>query len=750
MIHYNTTNLSFIKVYHFLKKKKVKNCTFFLELLDETLEHVDPHDPNLTEEQKQRIIIECTKNIWYFLRECVRIQNAGVVPFELSLGNLALLFVSYLNLCSIVVMPRQTGKTMAEMVFLTWVLYFGGNNSESMIVAQNDKKIQDNMRRIRNVRDGLPPYLIFKTSQDRDGAEMMDFKSLGNKIINTTVGKNAVDADAKGRGCSLSILSIDEGSFIDNIDVFYKAAVLAWSNTAEAAQKFGLPNHVCFTTTPGYLTEESGQWMFQFIQDSLPFDESMYDLDRDQIIELMKHGSKRRFLYIEYQYWDLGKDDEYFQRMIVDCGGDWDAIEREVLLKWKAVTKNHPLGQQALARLDKCVRKPIHIVVLNDMYRMKMYRDPELLDWSLPYVISVDCANNVGADYSAICVQDPYTYEVIATIRTNMYSTMFFAELIADLMVKYYYKSIAIIERNLNGATVIDRILQISPGIEQRIYAGKYDAKTTEPIELGVTMDKKLRDFIYGNVLKISVDDSYDRIYDSTIIDEIKSLIKTRNGRIDHPPEGHDDLLITYLYGRWFLLYAEYVERYIDPLKIGCLSHEFNPDIEDKEMQEIKNRRLSDISDEEYGKELEAKRKQYVRSGITSPGQTLQTLEEQHKQIMEGSFGSSNRSNNKLNDIFDTMSRMHETMDPMKNYQGIVDEKNDNGAMHEISTSSLESELDRERDPNVADSIYNERAQDVTIGNKVSIDTDSQFRRQVASQYDNDIIDLRNFMKQFR
>lgn len=330
-----------------------------------------------------------------------------------------------------------------------------------------------------------------------------------------------------------------------------------------------------------------------------------------------------------------------------------------------------------------------------------------------------------------------------------MYSTMFFAELIADLMVKYYYKSIAIIERNLNGATVIDRILQISPGIEQRIYAGKYDAKTTEPIELGVTMDKKLRDFIYGNVLKISVDDSYDRIYDSTIIDEIKSLIKTRNGRIDHPPEGHDDLLITYLYGRWFLLYAEYVERYIDPLKIGCLSHEFNPDIEDKQMQEIKNRKLSDMSTEEYGKELEAKRKQYVRSGVSSPGQTLQTLEEQHKQIMEGSFGN-NRSNNKLNDMFDTMGRMQEKMDPMKNYQGIVDEKNDNGAMHEISTSSLESELDMEKDPNVADSIYNERAQDVTVGNKVSMDSDSQFRRQVASQYDNDVIDLRNFMKQFR
>ena len=75
MIHYKTKNTSFLKVHLFLKKKGVKNNAFFLELYDETLEDIDPFDyDNLTEETKQRILIECSKNFWYFIRECVRIS----------------------------------------------------------------------------------------------------------------------------------------------------------------------------------------------------------------------------------------------------------------------------------------------------------------------------------------------------------------------------------------------------------------------------------------------------------------------------------------------------------------------------------------------------------------------------------------------------------------------------------------------------------------------------------------------------
>ena len=75
MIHYNTKNTSFLKIAKILKDKGVQNYAFFLQLYDETLADVDPRDPNLTADQKNRIIIECTKNPWYFLREVCKIAS---------------------------------------------------------------------------------------------------------------------------------------------------------------------------------------------------------------------------------------------------------------------------------------------------------------------------------------------------------------------------------------------------------------------------------------------------------------------------------------------------------------------------------------------------------------------------------------------------------------------------------------------------------------------------------------------------
>ena len=101
MIHYKTKNNSFLKVHLFLKQKGIKNNSFFLELFDETLEEVDPFDEdNLTDEQKQRILVECTRNPWYWLRECVSVAVSGVSRYELSLGNLALSWASLNNLNS--------------------------------------------------------------------------------------------------------------------------------------------------------------------------------------------------------------------------------------------------------------------------------------------------------------------------------------------------------------------------------------------------------------------------------------------------------------------------------------------------------------------------------------------------------------------------------------------------------------------------------------------------------------------------
>lgn len=748
MIHYQTRNNSFLKVHLFLKKKGIKNNTFFLELLDKSLADLDPFDEeHLTDEQKQRILIECTRNPWYFIRECVSIAASGVSRYELSLGNLALTWACLNNLNSFLILPRQCGKTFGAMVVLTWILYFGGHNTEIVLVAHRDKNLNNNMGRIRSIRDNLPKYLILKDRRDRDGAELIDFKPLGNKVTKQTTGTNETEADANGRGFSIPCIQIDEVSFAKHIGAFYKALVLAHSTVAKRAEENGLPHFISITTTAGYLNNEDGIWAYNFFLNSFSFSEELYDLPIEEVRSLIRNEAKINYLAIEYQYWDLGKDDNYFEEQCKALNYDQDAIDREVLCKWKSVSTVHPLGQKALQLLDKNKRSPEHTVILNKIFRMKLYADPEVLDWSRPYIIGGDCANNVGSDYSALVVLDPYTYEVVATIRTNMYSSMLFAKMIADLMRKYFYRSILVLERNLNGATVIDRIIEEDFSLASRIY-GPIDEKTKEVKEFGINTTEKSRKLIYGQILKIAVDDSYDRIYDRVIIDEISSLVTTRSGRIDHPVGGHDDLLISYLFTRWFLLYGNNIDRYIDPTMIGCLLHEFEEHKDNEaEMRSITNERLSEINTD---KEMQ-KREIDVKNRMASSGQTpILNIHDQHRAIMEDSLNNNDRTHGTVDKMFKNFANLMATRyEPGMQEQ--INRQSDNGKLYTLDDEEMKKEEDKLYDENYQMNEYNKNMKEDLDVPVREMNTPTQFIRQEKSYTDKDEQDeLNYFFKHLR
>ena len=117
IIHTKTKNLSFLKVYRYLREKGVENNKFFLRLYNKELENVDPHSKHLTERQKVQILDECKKNPYYFIREiCLVDVPGGKVKFELHPGNLALTWSLINSIDTIVLLPRQQFKTVTITV----------------------------------------------------------------------------------------------------------------------------------------------------------------------------------------------------------------------------------------------------------------------------------------------------------------------------------------------------------------------------------------------------------------------------------------------------------------------------------------------------------------------------------------------------------------------------------------------------------------------------------------------------------
>ena len=108
-IHLETTNKSFLRTAELFRQMGIKNYFFMLQLNNPLLKDVDPWDPDLTDEQKFMILQESQENIWFTLRELIKIDgrrfqgNRAVISFVWSCLN---------HIPTLILMPRQSGKAM--------------------------------------------------------------------------------------------------------------------------------------------------------------------------------------------------------------------------------------------------------------------------------------------------------------------------------------------------------------------------------------------------------------------------------------------------------------------------------------------------------------------------------------------------------------------------------------------------------------------------------------------------------------
>lgn len=114
--HLTTKNESFLRHCQVLKRIGISNYAFPLALYNPRLKDVDVHDleEDTPENQMLRtmVMIEARHNVWYYLRECIRIYSQGgkPVPFKLDRGNCAMTWAFLNGIDYTGMQPRQTGK----------------------------------------------------------------------------------------------------------------------------------------------------------------------------------------------------------------------------------------------------------------------------------------------------------------------------------------------------------------------------------------------------------------------------------------------------------------------------------------------------------------------------------------------------------------------------------------------------------------------------------------------------------------
>ena len=593
-IDYNTKNQSFLRIALVLKRMGIHNYYFFLSLYDRTLLGVDPRSPNLTTEQMLRISQECKINIWYFLREVVRVPVIGQedgTPFELNRGNLALTW-AFMNDVDIgLVQPRQTGKTIGMQCIIDHAMYVAFSYLDIGMFTKDSALVQDNVARLKALRDGLPKWMIARSTSDGERKEGLFYAALHNSYKTFTSANDEVGAYKLGRGCTMAVVHFDEIAFMNYNWIVVPTAVNAMLAASQNARKAGLPSPIIFTTTAGNPETKQGAYALNLLRSALPFTEALYDLkDRNELISTIRKSSSREapMLYLEFSYRQLGKTDEWFRENASRSGASQDDINRDFLNIWQTSSDNAILPENIRHQLIGSKREPNYCEIIDD-FVIRWYipkeqvNSPETLQ--LKGVLGCDSSENIGKDFTTFTLVSIKDMSVIATFRCNNSNTMAIARFIVNFLLKYT-GVVFIPERQNTGIAITDFVIEefqkrnINP--YTRIYNDVVQNRAEEKYKdiniynyseipanirgvfgyrTGGAVSSTSRNLLYKQVMFKALELMAPRVYDRILITEFVNLT-TRGGRIDHSNGKHDDQVISLLLACYLIFFGKNLHLY--------------------------------------------------------------------------------------------------------------------------------------------------------------------------------------------
>ena len=602
--HLSTKNSSWLRISGVLKVMGVRNHMFLLALHNPMLENVDPYDPNLTNEQIVAIVMEAKENPWYFFREILRLPITGSpenVRFRATRANISLMYLFYNHVTTLLIQPRQTGKSSAADAINIHTLCVSGLNTTIGLLTKDDALRVTNIKRIKDIIDGLPFYFKLKSKSDTYSGVKLTINRLGN-VYQTAVAQSSIGAAAKlGRGMSMAITQIDELAFITNLQTTLSSMLASGGAARDAAKANGQPYGTMFTTTAGYLSSESGRYAYKIYNECLPWSETLYDAPNEEELHaaIRKNSvSGRLYVLCEFNHRQLGYTDQWLREKMEEAYSKGENAEAEFLNIWPAGNEASPISKEHLNLINSSlISDPISIVYTYG-YIIRWYVPQTELDNKLAtrkLVAGLDTSDAVGNDDIALCIRDVRTGEVVGCGLYNETNLIQFANWITDFLVEY--PNITLVpERKSSGVVIIDNLLLILPykGINpfRRIFnwvvndmdtnkqynedLRYYNSKKSEEI---INKYRKLfgyatsssgrssRDNLYGLTFNATIRYTSRLMRDKMLIRQLNGLIR-KNDRIDHKEGETDDLVVSTLLAHWLLIQGKNLSYYNIPTNL--------------------------------------------------------------------------------------------------------------------------------------------------------------------------------------
>jgi len=593
--HYETTNKSWVRLAGVYHKMGIKNCMPHLALVNQGLAKVDPHSPDLDEATIMMIIEEITENPWYALREVIRVPAvAGVetLPLKANRGNIALYWLFFNHITTLLIQPRQTGKSVSVDSLSISLLTMLCANTDITLLTKDDGLRVKNVARLKGIMESLPPYLQLRAKGDSNNTEKLTINGLGNTYVTAVSQASAKAALKLGRGFTTPIIHVDEMAFIQNLEITLPALLAGSVAARDSAAAAGAPYGILFTTTPGYLASPDGRHAYKVYEDSLLWSELLMDCADLEDLEssIRKNSTSGKFqVVLDYNHRQLGYTDEWLRRKIEETMATGDAAKADFLGIWPEGNASSLIPKDKLSIMIDNKRPVNDTMVTTYGYMLRLYIPME--DLSNYYIVAgLDTSDAVGNDGIGLVLRDVYTGKVIGVGDFNETNTVTFARWLSEFLIAYP-KITLVIERKSTGVSIIDALIELllHAGIDpfarlfnwvvndSRVKADFNDSVVKVPLRarnksvyvkyrkyFGYATSasgRSSRDMLYGEIFNASVRYTADTVADNKLINQLAGLV-IKNNRVDHVAGEHDDLVIGWLLAYWMLSKGENMEFY--------------------------------------------------------------------------------------------------------------------------------------------------------------------------------------------
>ncbi len=602
---YTTKNKSALHMAALYKAMGVKNYMFCLALIDQDLIGVDARDPTLDMITINKIAAECKRNVWYYFREVHRVPSAAggsATPFRFDRANISLIWSFFNHLPVVLVAIRQSGKSTALYGLVNNLMGVTTTNTDINFLTLDSSMRERAIIATKEAYSLLPTYLQLRSRKagDADNAESFTVLALGNRLRTFIGQKSVVQARKSGRGQTSPITLIDEGPYIDNIHISLEIAATSGVAAREIAAKNNSPYGTAILTTAGYKDTPEGGYIYNLMQKSAIFTESFFDAeDATDLEKIVRANSKGNVFRVQatYTHRMLGKTDEWLTKVMEESMVD-DPSSPMALADfrgvWMSGSKTAFLSPEYLVLLNDLINTPTYLEKYDkEGYVMRWYINQQDIPARMDSAImSIDTSEGIGNDDIVVTVICIVSGELLAQGTFNTTNIIDFSEYLYTWFVKYP-KFPCIIESKSTGRSVLDYLLKhmkvdgINPfkrlfstlvddsdkdDRSREIYANLKssghgsvvhniadDYRKTFGYPTAGT-GKYARDELYG-LLKQAIKVMGSGINDSLLVKQMSAL-SVKKGRIDHGSGEHDDAVVSYLLGVWFLMKGSNLDYY--------------------------------------------------------------------------------------------------------------------------------------------------------------------------------------------